>query len=307
MRLVRAAVAATLVLAAIPAAAYVRETTAVGSPKEGVCLWWGTRTVTYRVNAAAVTHTACPSPATAEAEVALGFDAWGAASTCTDFRFVHGASTSQLNVAADGVNLVVFRMGRCAAGQTPAANNCWDSQNYGATTTAITTTHFDNTTGQITDADMELFAWDGISPTITNGHYFSCGGEGAPTCGSFTGTACNDTDIQAVVTHEAGHVLGLDHVCEYGEIRTPPQYPSCSAAGASYPQIMNPLVGAYTDRGPKPDDVAGVCAIYPKGGATLTCGSAPKKSSGGCSAGGADAVGLVVAALAVARLRRRRG
>lgn len=298
--------AAALLAAALPAAAFIRETTSVGSPTQGVCLWWGSRSVTYHVNATAVTHTACQTATAAEAAVAAGFDAWGAASDCTDFAFVHGdARPAKYDVADDGVNLVVFRSGKCGPGQTPSANNCWDAANYGATTTAITTNHFDPTTGQITDADLELFAWDGQTPSLDHGHYFSCGGSGLPSCSGFAGTACNADDVQAVVTHEAGHVLGLDHPCEYPGATPPPAgYPSCSAG--SYPQIMNPLVGDLSQRGIKDDDKLGVCTIYPKGGPTLTCGSTKKKSSGGCASGeGAGLVGLAVAALAALRLRRR--
>jgi hypothetical protein len=299
---IRTLAAAALLVAALPATAYIRETTAVGNPNGGVCLWWGGRTVTYQVNASAITtaNSSCGTPSAAEAEAVAGFDAWSAASSCTDFTFVHGTSTSLTSVASDGVNLVVFRYGRCTAGESPSANNCWDSNTYGTAATAITTTHFNATNGQITDADIEMFAWDTASPSVDYGKCFSCGGSSA--CTGYCSVGCNKVDVQAVVTHEAGHVLGLDHPCED---TSTPGYPVCNAG---FTQIMNPDVGMVSQRGLKADDINGVCTIYPKGAATVTCGTVPtKKSGGGCSsAGGVGVAGLLLAALAFPRLRRRR-
>jgi uncharacterized protein (TIGR03382 family) len=61
---------------------------------------------------------------------------------------------------------------------------------------------------------------------------------------------------------------------------------------------MNPStgVGDIEKRTLHPDDVAGVCAIYPSG----------SSSSGGCgTGGGSGALAALLAATALARMRRR--
>lgn len=267
---------------ALPARAWFHETTS-GHPS-GVCLWWRGREVRFRINAAAIAATGCQTAAAAEAAIRAGLAVWGGATRagdgapCTDFDFVPDAvpTTAQRTVANDGVNLIVVRRGLCGAGQTPSADNCWNPD-HGLTTIGYTTTHA-NGNGEIVDADMELYGTDG-----TSGYDFRCDGAG--------------TDLQAVVTHEAGHMLGLAHVCssEWG-----PAYNVCPAGNP----VMAPTVGSAARRVLAEDDVAGVCAIYPAGAPTLTCAAPDEpKGGGGCASAGGGLVSLLGV---VAALRRRR-
>jgi uncharacterized protein (TIGR03382 family) len=237
-----------------------------------------------------------------EARVAAAFGTWGAAArsgtTCTDFTFQNDGllPTSHRAVGQDSVNAVLFRNGVCAAGENPNVTNCWK---HGPGTIGMTTTSFDSRTGQIFDADMELFAWNGFV-----GHYFTCGSAADPDC-AFTGqTGCNDVDLQAVATHEAGHMLGLAHPCTLNRFLEP-GYPECAPTEA---RVMGPAVGTIALRTLTGDDVEGICTVYPKAAATLTCAPAKgPESSGGCaSAGPTGIAGLLLAAIAAARLRRRR-
>jgi matrixin len=297
------------------ASAYTRETTTRGHPETGVCLWWpdAKRQLTFQVNAAGAAHTACG--AGAEAAVAAAFQAWagatrtGESAPCTDVGFTHGASTALQKVGRDGVNLVVVRTSRCSdvcnptqVSDCPTTLNCWDDASYGIGTLGLTTTSFDADTGEIFDADMELFAWDGSTPY---GGDFTCATPSDAQCHEDRGhaTTCNGTDLTAVVTHEAGHVLGLDHVCSNEGSNA---YKACPDPSA----VMVPTVGAVTQRALSQDDVAGVCTIYPKGATTLTCtgakASTSSSSKGGCSTGGgAGVAALLAAALAGWRGRRR--
>jgi hypothetical protein len=298
MRVVRFIAVFALLGAALPAAAFLRDTTG-RSPGLGVCLWWRSRHVTYRINASGVTQTGCQTAAAAEATVLPAMAKWAGAkratdaAACTDFTFdpASPVSTTHKAVGNDGVNLIVFRKGRCQATEDPAVANCWSHPRTAAgDVIGLTTTTFDTKTGEILDADMELFASDGA-----DGFYFTCGGPGSPAC---TGTpylpGCNLTDVGAVVTHEAGHMLGLGHVCtqEFGQ-----WYTDCPAETP----VMSPSVGDVAQRELAPDDVAGVCTVYPKGAATVTC-VPPDDGGGGCSsAGGMGIAGL----LAVFAARRR--
>jgi MYXO-CTERM domain-containing protein len=312
--LARAAAIAALLAAAAPAAAFVRSTTAdPQDPTQGVCLWWGNPTISYVVNTAGY-HGNCGT-AGALALVRASFESWNDQS-CSSLHFnppTEDTSTTPV-MSGEGRNTVIFREGFCASanGTTPPhnPNNCWDHDKAGATalTIALTTTTFQVSTGQIIDADMELRSWSGQTATAiptrgssTDGLYFTC--SDVPTlCQTYGQPSCISMDIGTTVTHEAGHVLGLDHVCSY---------PNAPASTCSNTAVMNPTAGVGdVHRTLAQDDVNGVCAIYPAGkapdhvtGCLSQQASASTSSGGGCATGGAGALGLV--GLALAALRRR--
>ncbi len=78
----------------------------------------------------------------------------------------------------------------------------------------------------------------------------------------------NTTDLQSIATHEEGHFLGLDHTGSNGAVM--------------YPTYAGGLV-----RNLSQDDINGVCAVYPSGGAVPDAGSndpcARFASCGGCT------------------------
>lgn len=344
-RAIRFIAAAIAVTTAAGAAAYVRETTTPGFPATGHHLWWRGRTVPYRVNATSVVTqngapAPCQDPALAVTTVQQALATWGTAtsgggSACTDFQFVPSSvsTTTQTAIGNDCVNLIVFRATRCrdvapgdpchgTVGGCITKYNCWDTDVNGSVTIGLTTATFDPATGEIVDADMELWGWSGQTGA-QQGYYFTCPGPGFPACPSasppYTGdTNCNLVDVGAVATHEAGHMLGLDHVCDpsfpVGYNSTTPGVGTCPAQAA----VMQPSVGDPAFRILGPDDVTAICAVYPKGGPTLTsivvpdmaeaaltCGPQQSHKSGGCSsASGAGIAGLLAVLFAV-RLRRR--
>jgi hypothetical protein len=157
-------------------------------------------------------------------------------------------------------------------------------------TLALTTTTYDTRTGEILDSDVELYASNGMG----QGFNFTCS------------TTAPDYDVQAVVGHEAGHVLGLDHPCEDGTPQPVPGYPVCD--GGVQPAIMWPTTGSVSQRELQQDDMDGVCTMYPVGQATLTCPPIADDSGGGCSSGGGAGIAALgaAAALAALRLPRRR-
>jgi len=113
------------------------------------------------------------------------------------------------------------------------------------------------------------------------------------------------TDLEAVITHEVGHYIGIDHSPEPDSIMTPSYCESDKRCEES--RALARDLGA--------DDVEAVCAIYPPD-RTLTP-EAPQESAG-CSASGArvarttpagapvttGAAGLCVLAAALVRLAR---
>jgi hypothetical protein len=305
-RIFAAALAAGVASGAL---AYTRETTHPGDPTQGYCTWWGGRTIHYQVNAWSLTSLRgapppCGDPALAVTTVQQAMDTWGGATrtgelaACTDFSFEPAAvpTTTNLKVGHDGHNVVLFRAGRCSVvaagdpclstrGACASKYGCWDADQYGASTIGLTTTTFDTVTGQILDSDMELYA---------------SGGDGGAGGTTFRCTGTDSPDLGAVVTHEAGHMLGLDHVCaDPSDLSLPPAYRQCPDPSA----VMKPTVGEPSFRVLSQDDVAGICKIYPKGGATSTCAPPQDSSGGGCCAS-AGGVG-VLALLGLLATRRR--
>jgi hypothetical protein len=154
---------------------------------------------------------------------------------------------------------------------------------------ALTTVTFSKKTGDVYDVDMEINAKVQLSTTDV--------------------VDPEGYDLQSIMTHEAGHFLGLGH--------------SIDPLATMYAQYS-----AGTDglRDLSDDDIAGICTVYPPTGAQNVCDYAPRQgfspecgifpagngtcsitagSFGSRSAPGA-AVGLWagVAATLVARLRR---
>jgi MYXO-CTERM domain-containing protein len=298
--------AVLLAAAATPGLAFVRSTTVSESPGKGLCLYWGTRAVTYKVNATSAATPPCQDAAAAVALTAASFPAW--TPSCTDFRFANGgASVSTAVDGRDGVNLVVFRARYCpdvpCAGNACATQyNCWD---HGMTSTiALTTVTFVASTGEIVDADMEVNGWNGATGGASGlplGAYLTCATPTSPGCSRppYGQSGCNYIDVGNIVTHEAGHMLGLDHTCGAYPV------PADQTCGHTMDPTMLP--GETSKRVLTADDKNGVCTIYPLGAATVTCVPAPEPAkSGGCSTGGGGTGAMGVLALGLLVWRRRK-
>ena len=291
----------------------------------GACLYWASRSVTYRINPTrGGTSPSCgPRSATdagAAAAVEAGFSAWtGAQESCTDLSLARGADTSEQRVGYDqsgsNENLVVFRTGWCSENAAAKADPCWTdptvrcSDTYGCFENtgslagngiiALTTTTYVPATGEIVDADMELVDWTGTagsfgSSSRVQGWYFTCVDPATTSgqCTQYGETDCYGMDLQNTATHEAGHFIGFAHT-----------------ASASSTMYASAAVGEISKRSLAPGDLhadtegPGLCDVYPAGGATLTCVQAASSSHGCGSAGGAGLLSLVPL-LALVAVRR---
>jgi Matrixin len=298
--------ALALALAAAPASAYVREATGAGdrclwlgrggpprwAPER---VWWlGGRSLTWTLS---TRHqpSGCATFAEVQALVRGAFAQWsgatrsGEAQPCTDLDLVEGPTTDAFAIGQDEQNLLVWRSGNCAD-VAPAGDpclteggcgnryNCWEAENpdHGVNVLALTWLIYDTRSGEILDADMELH--DTGAANLAAGAYYTCTPQAwtapaSPCPRPFFGrTDCTWVDVGNTVTHEVGHIVGLDHVAE----------PAATMAATAQP-------GEVSKRQLHGDDVAGVCAIYPRGQATATCYAPP----GGCGCGGGPAGALL--------------
>jgi MYXO-CTERM domain-containing protein len=188
--------------------------------------------------------------------------------TCTGFTLaVAGVqSPAEVVVGSDGLNNLTFRTG------------AWP---YDPHTLAITTVFARQSDGRILDADTEVnavtFKWGDL----------------------LAGGAPQDAiDLQNTLTHEFGHVLGLDHDCRLGGGAGPAPVdnlgapvPDCAVASPEQREAtMFPatVAGDVERRTLAADDVAGVCAAYP---ATASpCAPAPDAAADSAAGTNPDAM-----------------
>jgi hypothetical protein len=235
---------------------------------------------------------------------------------CSYMTFVVDAP-KPLEARYDGYNTVKFREQtwcRPASGDDPM-------QCYSPQAAAITTVFYVNAPGTekdglIRDADVEL-----------NGVNFAVAVCSAPGVCQTSGAPSNRSDLANTLTHEIGHLLGMDHTCWDQQGPAPLDddgntIPLCTTPNLG-PEITEATMYNFQDSGetkkvsPEADDVEGICDTYPlAAGEAPACRRSLDDDDGGLCAVTAPAgrhtsnaatAGLLAASLlAVAALRRRR-
>jgi MYXO-CTERM domain-containing protein len=152
--------------------------------------------------------------------LARAFGAWSSPNaTCTP-----GITAVELTPVTDA-QIAQYTTGERGHNVIGVVEGPWPHAGAGETLSLATLT-FDANTGEIFDADLELrsdLAWSTGATTTPDGY-----------------------DLDAIMTHETGHVLGLAH-SQLGE----------AVMFASY------TPGSSTQRKLAPDDARAICAIYP--------------------------------------------
>ncbi len=181
----------------------------------------------------------------------------------------------------------------------------YDPQALALTTLTFVSDAGDKQDGRILDADIEF---NGVVHRFTTDP-----------------SRDNDAyDIQNDLTHELGHVLGLDHTCYDGWFAQRPSddqgrpIPDCNPASKLPVEVKEATMYPYSDpdeitkRTLEQDDERGVCGIYPPDRNAGPCQPVDLSRDGcGCRTGGQpDAVlwlALLALSLAGGARRHRRG
>lgn len=261
-------------------------------------------------------------PALVENAIQNGITAWNdhlGASSFLRLRYLPPRGPQEIN-PLDGLQLIKFRRNRFC--RPPTATNsmevCFDQS-----ATAVTTVTFINrpsdpaTDGLIVDADIDFNAVDF--------HFFDAD-SGPPPLGGRT-----PVDLWNTVTHELGHVMGLEHPCSLfpGAVAAcavdaqGSPAPLCTQVESErfrdprlqtlYEATMYPTAaaGEVTKRQPHADDVAGIITAYPLVSDPRICRLPTVVQYAGCAAaasappGAGTALSLTGALLGAILLRRR--
>lgn len=176
--------------------------------------------------------------------------------SCSYLRIVSDGRRS-IEVGRDKVNIIKFRD---AAWCRPAVKNdparCYGESAAGITTAVYVDDASSDRDGAIVDMDVEL-----------NGKNFAISNSGVT-----LGSAACMADLKNTLTHELGHLLGLEHPCLAGG--DPDRVdgegnavPSCGTA--IDPKIVEATMYNFQDCGEtkkatlSDDDIAGICVTYP--------------------------------------------
>jgi hypothetical protein len=252
------------------------------------------------------------TPAEIDHAVQAAAAAWSsAANACSFLQINVGASTAPppgaMTVAGHLVYGSIYDKRNSLLFQT--RDWCGPKKNgactYDSLALAITSVFVIPSDGTIRDTDIEIngvnFIWADLDPASVAGG--------------------NRQDLQNALTHEMGHMIGLDHTCYMpgdptaratDDMGNPvPDCPTAPAAVRATTMFASADPGDTQKRTLAPDDTRAICDIYPVATDPLICPTADPGGSGGCGCSmpgrtGGDPALAVAAALLWRRRRRRR-
>jgi hypothetical protein len=188
--------------------------------------------------------------------IQAALDTWNNGTASCSFMQLRNEGRRAMEVGRDNVNLIKFRdVSWCRPATKDDPARCHPESAAGITTATYVDDPQSTRDGQIVDADVEL-----------NGVNFSIAVNGQT-----LGSASCISDLQNTLTHELGHLLGLEHTClAPGD---PPRIddtggavPSCNNATATIQEatMFNyQMCGEVKKATIEQDDIDAICGVYP--------------------------------------------
>lgn len=291
-----------LVAGAVQAQPYLRTRALSNTGDSNLCVTWGVRKVTYRMDAAGSARTPVEAEFTA---IDNAFTTWQQlARGCSDFEFIRGPRITDAKVGkgTGDDNVITFREENCrdvvpisdpcqADGSCGNKHKCWE---HSDSTIALTTSTYSTRTGVVFDSDIEFNAGKSA-----DGARFLFTTISSPPCSEgMESPFCTAYDIQNTATHEIGHLVGFDHVSDPMSTMAP------TAA-----------LGDLAKRAIDPGTASGFCGTYPRGKPPVPCDelaqlknriTARNTGTLGCSCSGTPGLVAWLALALLARRSRRR-
>jgi hypothetical protein len=281
---------------------YVRSRVEVGDPNAH-CLFWTVPTLRWHLSSVGNPKSTDAQKQEEFAAIRRSFQHWqDVFSACGNLRIEEGPLMDDRKVGyvmkGENRNLVLFRSRRCADRDVvPANDKCWSKDTCGNdydcwdgddNTIGITLTTYDEKSGIIYDSDILLNS-SRFKFTTTDQQCTPPG----------TREGCVSTDVQNTMTHEIGHLLGLDHTWASGST----MYPSAPP-------------GDVSKRTVDPGSARFVCEAYPRNKPSQSCLTPPVSTRdnlatlgpmAGCAGSGTAPWLPALVGWAALLVRRRRG
>jgi MYXO-CTERM domain-containing protein len=227
-------------------------------------------------------------------------ETWNIASSSCSYLTLEKGATARKEVGKDYTNVIKIRDASwCRPKIKDDPARCYNEAAAGITTAVYVDDKRSARDGAIVDADIEI-----------NGVYFAISDGGV----TLSTEGCK-AELLNTLTHELGHLVGLEHPCladgdppRIDDLGRP--VPSCGTT--SDPKITEATMYNFQDCGEtkketlEPDDIAFLCKVYPKAEDPGTCAAVEPSVPGCCSASTEPLPALALIGLTGLLLGRRR-